>query len=158
VWGRLVAVLTLGLTGCVKPADLQQTMVGHSQIAIRVPQTLVNECAARLNDKPFGFIGDTTYKFSQPLAPDPRFACLYAQKSPFEEDVQSAFYSAPIEQVSGWPGKIGNRTIYWCWVKFFPGKDPVLLNHQAGLTLPQDVVQRAETCGIPMKRIKGIFG
>jgi hypothetical protein len=151
-------------SGCATKLDDATRISDHKAAIAKVSPKIISQCQSSLNEKPFGVIGNAEWKFLEPLAPDDRLACLYAgHKIPFQ--IQSAFYSARIEQVSGWPGKVGLQTLYWCRVAINPDTNVAILSgYQVGLWVKDDAnifqkegsVELAKKCGLPMERAKTI--
>ena len=156
----------LGLNGCGTKIDDATRIADHKAAVARVPAEVVNQCTANLNVPRFGVIGSQTWKFLEPLAPDDKLDCLFTGNVKPMSRIPVAYYSARIEQVSGWPGTPGARTLYWCRIGINPdtGK-AVLVDHQPGLMVKDDAniftkegsVERAKKCGIPLERVKNLI-
>ena len=157
--GVVIIAVAIGLHGCAStPVDVAKRSADHAGLFGRVPAELINECTSKLNNKSFGDLSTASWKFLGPLAPDDRLACFYGVYGGLLKQFQHAYYSARVEQTSGWPGGVGVQTIYWCKIAIEAetGKS-ALVSHQVGLVATQLEANEGRDCGLPMVRAKNII-
>lgn len=144
--------IALWLSGCVN-ASVQTRMANgvanHNDAIAAVTPEMIKDCEKRLHFIPLGQIFSTTWRYTEPLRPDPRLACLNGTST--TDGAKNAYYSAKVDLVAGSDLR-GPTALYWCRFITDPLTKQTYLKHfEIGLKFANAFADKAQKCGLSTK-------